>query len=86
MILARIYKFIYQLIFLILKYYKLKMSPFIAELIGTAVLLFLGTGVVSNVSLNNTKAFGSSPTGKWILITTAWGISRIFWCNCFWNL
>ena len=49
------------------------MSPFIAELIGTAVLLFLGTGVVSNVSLNNTKAFGSSPTGKWILITTAWG-------------
>ena len=54
------------------------MSPFVAELIGTAILLFLGTGVVSNVSLNNTKAFGSSPTGKWILITTAWGLAVFF--------
>ena len=54
------------------------MSPFISEFIGTAVLLFLGIGVVSNVSLNKTKAFGSSPTGKWILITTAWGFAVFF--------
>ena len=33
------------------------MSPFLAEFIGTAVLLFLGIGVVANVSLNKTKAF-----------------------------
>ena len=54
------------------------MSPFLAEFIGTAVILFLGIGVVANVSLNKTKAFGSSPTGKWILITTAWGFAVFF--------
>jgi glycerol uptake facilitator protein len=54
------------------------MSPFLAEFIGTAVLLFLGTGVVANVSLNKTKAFESSPAGKWILITTAWGFAVFF--------
>ena len=54
------------------------MSPFLAEFIGTAILLFLGIGVVANVSLNKTKAFGSSPTGKWILITTAWGFAVFF--------
>ena len=54
------------------------MSPFLAEFIGTAVLLFLGIGVVANVSLNRTKAFGSNPAGKWILITTAWGFAVFF--------
>lgn len=54
------------------------MTPFIAELIGTSILLFLGIGVVANVSLNKTLASGSSPTGKWILITTAWGFAVFF--------
>lgn len=30
------------------------MSPFIAEFIGTCILIVLGAGVVSNVSLKNT--------------------------------
>ena len=31
-------------------------NPYIAEFIGTAILLFLGNGIVANVSLNKTKA------------------------------
>ena len=55
------------------------MTPFLSEFLGTFVLLFLGIGVVANVSLQNTLASGSSATGKWILITTAWGFAVFFW-------
>ncbi len=44
------------------------MTPFIAELIGTALLITLGCGVVANVILEKTKGQG----GGWIVITTAW--------------
>lgn len=44
------------------------MTPFIAELIGTALLLTLGCGVVANVILEKTKGQNSG----WIVITTAW--------------
>ena len=54
------------------------MTPFLSEFLGTFVLLFLGIGVVANVSLQNTLASGSSATGKWILITTAWGFAVFF--------
>lgn len=47
------------------------MSPFIAEVIGTFVLMFLGNGVVANVLLKNTKGHDSG----WIVITTAWGLA-----------
>ena len=46
-------------------------SPFLGELIGTMVLLFLGNGVVSNVVLKQTK--GNS--AGWIVITTGWGFA-----------
>ncbi|MBT8264538.1 MAG: aquaporin family protein [Eudoraea sp.] len=45
------------------------MTPFIAEIIGTALLITLGCGVVANVILKNTKGHGSG----WIVITTGWG-------------
>lgn len=47
------------------------MTPFTAELIGTAVLILLGNGVVANVVLKDTK--GNS--GGWIVITTAWALA-----------
>ena len=48
-------------------------NPYIAEFIGTAILLFLGNGIVANVSLNKTKE--SKQMTPWILITTAWGLA-----------
>lgn len=47
------------------------MSPFIAELIGTMLLMLLGNGVVANVVLDKTKG----NNGGWLLINLAWGFS-----------
>jgi len=47
------------------------MSPFIAEIIGTFLLILLGGGVVANVVLEKTK---SNDMG-WMVITTAWGLA-----------
>jgi len=47
------------------------MTPFIAEIIGTALLITLGCGVVANVLLNETKGNDSG----WIVITTGWGLA-----------
>ena len=47
------------------------MSAFVAEIIGTAILILLGNGVVANVLLKNTKGHG---TGL-MAITWAWGIA-----------
>lgn len=47
------------------------MKEFIAEIVGTALLVMFGNGVVANHLLGKTK--GNS-TG-WMLITTGWGLS-----------
>lgn len=47
------------------------MTPFIGEIIGTALLIVLGDGVVANVLLKNTKGEGSG----WIVITFGWGMA-----------
>ncbi|MFN1219485.1 MIP/aquaporin family protein [Chryseobacterium kwangjuense] len=47
------------------------MTPFIAELIGTMLLILLGNGVVANVVLKDTKGNNSG----WIVITTAWALA-----------
>jgi len=47
------------------------MTPFIAEFLGTFLLLLLGNGVVANVVLKGTKGNNSG----WIVITTAWGLA-----------
>ena len=46
------------------------MSIFGAEVIGTAILILLGNGVVAGVLLNQSKAQNSG----WIVITFGWGI------------
>lgn len=47
------------------------MSPFIAEILGTFILMLLGNGVVANVVLNQTKGNNSG----WIVITTGWALA-----------
>ena len=54
------------------------MSPFLAELIGTMILIVLGDGVVANVLLNKSKGQNSG----WIVITTGWalGVAVAVYC------
>lgn len=47
------------------------MHPYLAEVIGTAILILLGNGVVANVVLQKTNGFNSG----WIVITFGWGIA-----------
>jgi len=47
------------------------MTPFVAEFIGTAILILLGNGVVANVLLDQTKGNNSGL----IIITFGWGIA-----------
>ena len=44
---------------------------YLAEFIGTAILLLLGNGVVANVLLGETKGQGSG----WIAISAGWGLA-----------
>src|SRR5437764_7998889 len=54
------------------------MSPFLAELIGTMLLVILGDGVVANVLLTRSKGQNSG----WIVITAGWalGVAVAVYC------
>ena len=52
------------------------MSPFAGEFIGTALLIVLGQGVVSNVVLNKTKGQNSG----WIVISFGWAVAVFVGC------
>jgi glycerol uptake facilitator protein len=47
------------------------MNPYIAEFIGTLVLVLLGDGVCAATSLNHSKAKGAG----WVVITLGWGFA-----------
>jgi glycerol uptake facilitator protein len=47
------------------------MTPFVAEIIGTMLLILLGNGVVANVVLKKTKGNSSG----WIVITAGWAFA-----------
>lgn len=47
------------------------MTPYVAEFVGTALLLLLGDGVVANAILKGTKGEGAG----WITITWGWGMA-----------
>ena len=46
-------------------------NEYIAEIVGTFILILLGNGVVANVLLNKTKGYASG----WIVITFGWGMA-----------
>jgi glycerol uptake facilitator protein len=54
------------------------MSPYIAELVGTMLLVILGDGVVANVTLNRSKGQNSG----WIVITAGWGLAVMVAVYC----
>ena len=48
-----------------------ELNVFLGEAVGTAILIYLGNGVVAGVSLKGSYAEG----GGWIVITTGWGLA-----------
>lgn len=48
---------------------------FLAEVLGTGMLLLLGAGVVANAILPKTKGFGGGGGGAWLLINFGWGLA-----------
>jgi glycerol uptake facilitator protein len=54
------------------------MQAYLAEFIGTAILVLLGNGVVANVLLSKTKGHGSG----WIVISFGWAMAVFVavWC------
>src|SRR5688572_8826748 len=49
----------------------LRMNVYLAEFVGTALLILFGNGVVANMVLAKTKGNG----GGWICITAGWGFA-----------
>jgi glycerol uptake facilitator protein len=54
------------------------MTPFAGEFIGTAMIIILGQGVVSNVVLQKTKGFNSG----WIVISWGWAMGVFVGVYC----
>jgi len=54
------------------------MNPYLAEFIGTALLVLFGNGVVANVVLARTKG----NNGGWIVITAGWGLAVFIGAFC----
>lgn len=54
------------------------MHAYLAEFVGTALLVLFGNGVVANVVLSRTKGSG----GGWIVIAAGWGIAVFIGAFC----
>src|SRR5438046_8698650 len=54
------------------------MNAYLAEFIGTALLVLFGNGVVANVVLARTKGNNSG----WIVITAGWGLAVFIGAFC----
>lgn len=49
------------------------MNAYLAEFVGTAILVLLGNGVVANVVLHQSKG----QNGGWMVITAGWGLAVV---------
>ncbi len=47
------------------------MNPYVAEILGTFLLILIGNGVVANVLLDRTKGHA----GGWIVVTAGWALA-----------
>jgi glycerol uptake facilitator protein len=54
------------------------MNPYLAEFVGTTLLVLFGNGVVANVVLPRTKGNNSG----WIVISTGWGLAVFIGAFC----
>lgn len=54
------------------------MNQYIAEFVGTGILVLLGNGVVANVCLEKTKGHGAG----WIVIALGWGMAVFVAVSC----
>src|SRR5262245_33710886 len=54
------------------------MSDYLAEFIGTTLLVLFGNGVVANVVLTRTKGSNAG----WIVITAGWGLAVFIGAFC----
>src|ERR1044072_5972537 len=59
-----------------LQLYSAPMQTYVAEVIGTMILILLGDGVVANVVLERTKGQNSG----WIVITMGWAVAVAIAC------
>ena len=50
---------------------RLNMNVYLAEFLGTAILVLLGNGVVANVLLDRTKGYDAG----WIVVSAGWGMA-----------
>nr|HPI79723.1 MIP/aquaporin family protein [Cyclobacteriaceae bacterium] len=50
------------------------MSPYLAEFVGTMILVVLGDGVVAGVLLKQSK----SENAGWMVVVVAWGLAVAF--------
>lgn len=48
------------------------MNPYVAEVIGTMILVLIGNGVCANANLTRTKAH---PTATWLFINIGWALA-----------
>lgn len=54
------------------------MGVYLAEMVGTAILILLGNGVVANVVLKQTKGH----EGGWMVVSTGWGLAVAIGVYC----
>jgi glycerol uptake facilitator protein len=54
------------------------MNPYLAEFVGTTILILFGNGVVANVVLARTKGNNAG----WIVITAGWGLAVFIGAFC----